>query len=220
MSSGRGTGSQRIYDRVAPIYDLYSGPMEWMGGARRRRRLLGPATGEVLEVGVGTGLNLAHYPAGVHVTGIDISPRMLARARRRAEEAGLDVTLDVADVEQLPYDDDRFDTATATCVFCSVADPVQGLRELARVTKPDGWVLLLEHVRPRNRLLGLLADLASPLTRRLFGPAVNRRTERNVEAAGLQIESVRRKGVWREIEARPVRAGGLRGPRTARRPQR
>lgn len=202
MDSDDTSGPARIYDRVAPIYDLYSGPMEWMGGARRRGRLLGKAEGKVIEAGVGTGLNLEHYPPGVHITGIDISPRMLARARPRAEDADADVVLDVADIEHLPYDNDRFDTATATCVFCSVADPVQGLRELARVTKPDGRVLLLEHVRPRNRLLGVLADLISPLTRRLFGPEVNRQTERNVEAAGLEIVSVRREGVWREIEAR------------------
>lgn len=203
MTNGDYAGPARTYERVAPIYDLYSGPMEWMGGARRRRRLLGRASGKILEVGVGTGLNLEHYPDGAHVTGIDISPRMLARARRRVEGTPTDVTLDVADVEDLPYDDDRFDTATSTCVFCSVADPVQGLRELARVTRPDGRVLLLEHVRPRNRVLGKLADLISPLTRRLFGPEVNRRTEHNVEAAGLEIVSVRREGVWREIEARP-----------------
>ena len=204
MPNDRGKrGPATVYDRVAPVYDLYSGPMEWMGGARRRRRVLARAAGEVLEAGVGTGLNLEHYPPGVHVTGIDISAQMLARARRRAEAAAVDVTLDVADVEDLPYGDDRFDTATATCVFCSVADPVQGLRELARVTKPQGRVLLLEHVRPRNRLLGALADLVSPLTRRLFGPEVNRRTERNVEVAGLEIVTVGREGVWREIEARP-----------------
>ena len=203
VPSDRGTGPARIYGRVAPIYDLYSGPMEWMGTARRRRRVLAGATGEVLEAGVGTGLNLEYYPAGVDVTGIDISPRMLSRARRRAEAAAVDVTLDVADVEDLPYGDARFDTATATCVYCSVADPVRGLRELARVTKPEGRVLLLEHVRPRNRLLGALADLVSPLTRRLFGPEVNRRTERNVEAAGREIVTVGRDGVWREIEARP-----------------
>lgn len=217
MPSDRGTGPARIYDRVAPIYDLYSGPMEWMGGARRRRRLLRNATGEVLEAGVGTGLNLEHYPRGVRVTGIDISSRMLSRAQRRAERAGLDVTLAVADVEGLPYDDDRFDTATATCVFCSVADPVQGLRELARVIESDGRVLLLEHVRPRNRLLGFLADLVSPLTRRLFGPEVNRRTERNVESAGLEIVSVQREGVWREIEARPRHRGMSSAPRSSAR---
>ncbi len=202
--SGEGrAGPARIYDRVAPLYDLYSAPMEWMGGERRRRRLLDRAVGEVLEVGVGTGLNLAHYPEGVHVTGIDISPRMLARARERAEASPATVDLEVADVEALPLEDDRFDTVIATCVFCSVADPVQGLHELARTVRPDGRVLLLEHVRPGNRVLGALADLVSPLTRWLFGPAVNRHTERNVEAAGLEILSIQRDGVWREIEARP-----------------
>ncbi len=200
---GERTGPARIYDRVAPLYDLYAAPMEWFGGQRRRQRLLRRAVGEVLEVGVGTGLNLEHYPEGVHVTGIDVSPRMLSEARDRAEAASVPVHLEVADVEALPFEDDRFDTATATCVFCSVEDPVQGLRELARVVRPDGRVLLLEHVRPRNRVVGALADLLSPLTRRLFGPEINRRTERNVVAAGLGIVSIQRHGVWREIEARP-----------------
>lgn len=197
-----------IYDRVAPVYDLYSGPMEWLGGARRRRRLYEQASGDVLEVGVGTGLNLEHYPAEVHVTATDVSQRMLERARARAAVAPAEVDLEVADVEDLPYADDSFDTAAATCVFCSVADPVQGLQELARVTRPDGRVLLLEHVRPRNRVLGFLADLISPLTRRLFGPYVNRRTERNIAAAGLDIVEVRREGVWREIQARPADEAG------------
>jgi ubiquinone/menaquinone biosynthesis C-methylase UbiE len=76
------------------------------------------------------------------------------------------------------------------------------LRELARVVKPDGQLLLLEHVRPESRLGGLLADLASPLTARLFGPSVNRRTEENARAAGLELVEVRRDGIWREIVAR------------------
>ena len=201
------SGPQRIYDRVAVIYDLYSAPMEWMGGRRRRRRLFSRARGEVLEVGVGTGQNLASYPEGVQVTGIDISPRMLARARPRAAASPADVTLLTADVERLPFEDDRFDVASATCVFCSVGDPVRGLRELRRVVAPEGRVLLLEHVRPRNPVLGLLADLLSPLTRRLFGPEINRRTEHHVQAAGLELVSVRREGVWREIEARPSADG-------------
>jgi ubiquinone/menaquinone biosynthesis C-methylase UbiE len=205
VSGGEQSGPLRIYDRIAPLYDLYSAPMEWFGGERRRKRLLHRAVGEVLEVGVGTGLNLAHYPEGVRVTGIDISPRMLAKAYERADSAPVPVDLELGDVEALPFEDDRFDTVTATCVFCSVADPVQGLRELARVVRPDRRVLLLEHVRPRNRALGALADLLSPLTRWLFGPAINRRTERNVVAAGLEIVSIQRQGVWREIEARPGR---------------
>lgn len=107
-----------------------------------------------------------------------------------------------APMERLPFPDDRFDTVAAACVFCSVADALQGLREVRRVVKPTGRVLLLEHVRPRNPLFGRLFDVLSPLTRRLMGPEINRRTEETVRAAGLEIEAVRREGIWREIVAR------------------
>ena len=92
-----------VYDRVAAIYDLYTAPMEALGGRRARRRLFGHARGHVLELGIGTGLNLPSYPPGADVTGIDISPRMLARARRRARRAGLIAHLEIADIEHLPY---------------------------------------------------------------------------------------------------------------------
>ena len=96
---------------------------------------------------------------------------------------------------------DTFDTAVGTCVFCSVADPVRGLRELGRVVRSDGRILLLEHVRPRNSFLGRLADLSTVLTRRIFGFRVNRRTEENVAAAGLEIVEVTRNEIWREFVA-------------------
>lgn len=190
-----------VYDRVAGIYDLYTVPMEALGGRRARQRLLARATGEVLELGIGTGLNLPYYPTGVRLTGVDIAPRMLDRARWRAAALGRDATLEVADIEDLPYADGTFDTVTATCVFCSVADPVAGLREAARVLRPTGQVLLYEHVRPRNPGLGAVTDLLSPLTRRLMGPELNRRTEDNIAAAGLQMTEVHRRGIWREIVA-------------------
>lgn len=193
---------ERVYDRVARLYDAYTAPMEWMGGAARRRRVLGRARGRVLEVGIGTGQNLRWYPPDVELTGVDISERMLERAAGRARAVGREVELVHASAERLPFEDDAFDTVTAACVFCSVADPVRGLREVRRVVRPEGEVLLLEHVRPENPLLGRLFDLLTPLTRRLFGPAINRRTEENVRAAGLEIVEVRRDGIWREIRAR------------------
>ena len=200
------TRDARVYDRIAPIYDLMEAPMEWFGGRDRRARVIAGAHGEVLEVGVGTGRNLALYPPDADVTGVDISEAMLARARKRASALERSPELRVADAESLPFDDDRFDTVTATCVFCSVDDPVRGLEEIRRVVKPDGEVRLLEHVRPRNPVLGKLFDLLAPLTRRLMGPEINRRTEANVEAAGLEIVDVRRDGIWREMVARPARA--------------
>jgi len=198
--------TNRRYDRNAFLYDLYDRPMDLLGGVvRRRKRLLGHAEGRVLEVGIGTGRNLDLYPPGVELTGLDVSPKMLARARRRAHKLGPygAVTLELGDVGRLPFDDKTFDTATATCVFCSVADPLGGLREVARVVRPNGQVLLLEHVRPRSRLWGWLFDLINPLVRRLVGPNINRPTEDNVAAAGLEITDVVRAGVWREIQARP-----------------
>jgi ubiquinone/menaquinone biosynthesis C-methylase UbiE len=192
----------RVYDRGARLYDVLQAPMEWMGGRQRRRRVLAGARGRVLEVGAGTGSNFEHYPAGVDLVAIDLSSEMLKRAGNAAARAGREVALVRADAEALPFADGAFDTVTATCVFCSVADPVQGLRELGRVVKPDGRILLLEHVRPENPVLGRLFDLLTPITRRLMGPEINRRTVDNVQEAGLSLADVQADGVWREIDAR------------------
>lgn len=193
----------RRYDRAAAFYDLYDKPMDLLGVRRRRRRLLANARGTTLEVGIGTGRNLEHYPPEVELTGIDISARMLERASRTAGDLGRSVTLNIADVHVLPFDDASFDTVVATAVFCSVADPVRGLREVKRVVRPGGSVLLLEHVRPRTAPLGWLADVLNPLVKRLLGPNINRRTEQNIDAAGLVITEIERWGVWRTIVARP-----------------
>ncbi len=194
----------RRYDRIARFYDLIDKPMDLFGVRRRRQRLLSMARGRTLEVGVGTGRNLSFYPQGVRLTGIDVSRKMLAVAQRSSAARGGEITLEVGDVLHLSYGDDSFDTVTGTCVFCSVAGPVAGLREVARVVRSDGQVLLLEHVRPRTALLGGLADRLNPVTRRFMGAEINRRTEDNVVAAGLRIASVRRWGVWREIVAYPL----------------
>ncbi len=184
----------RRYDRLAWRYDILESPMEMMAFAKLRGQLLADVSGRVLEIGVGTGKNLPYYPKGVDLTGIDISPKMLEKAKRRAEALGIEADLRVMDVEDLRFGDGTFDFIVVTFVFCSTTDPVKGLRELGRVVKDDGAILLLEHVRSDNRVLGKLMDWFNPIARALFGPNINRRTVENIEKAGLRVVSVESRG--------------------------
>jgi ubiquinone/menaquinone biosynthesis C-methylase UbiE len=177
------------YDRIAPIYDLMEVLPEQQFRSWREKLWAQVPEGRVLEVGVGTGKNLPYHPPGVQVVGIDISQRMLQRARQRAEELGKAVELHQMDAQHLDFPDDSFDAAVATFVFCSVPDAVVGLRELGRVVKPDGQIFLLEHVRINEpEVIGKVMDLLDPIVMRLMGPHINRRTEENVRRAGLEID--------------------------------
>ena len=179
------------YNRLAPFYDRMERGAE-KGFAPRRQRLwaLVPG-GRILEVGVGTGKNFSYHPAGANVTGIDLSNQMLDKAHRRVQELGRSIELREMDVQELGFPDASFDAAAATFVFCSVPDPVRGLRELARVVKPEGLILLLEHVRiDRPGILGRLMDMLDPLVVRIMGAHIKRRTVENVRRAGLQVERV------------------------------
>jgi ubiquinone/menaquinone biosynthesis C-methylase UbiE len=180
---------RRRYDRISFLYHLLEWPMEHMGASKERLLLREKISGpSVLEVGVGTGKNIPYYPADVSVTAIDFSPRMLARAEAKARRLNVKVDLREMDVQQLDLPSKSFDTIFATCVFCSVPDPVKGLAELKRVCKPDGQLLLLEHMRPGNFLPGLLFDLLNPLVVRITGANINRRTIENIESAGWKIQ--------------------------------
>lgn len=181
------------YQRIAPFYDAMEILAEQFYGDWRKRLwslVKGP---DVLEVGVGTGKNMPYYPKGVEVTAVDLAPGMLQRARQRAQELEAFVDLRLADAQALDFDDNTFDDIVSTFVFCSVPDPVLGLRELARVAKPGGRLLLLEHVRSGIPLLGALMDVFDPLVQ-LMGPHINRRTVENVRNSGWQLEQVENLG--------------------------
>jgi ubiquinone/menaquinone biosynthesis C-methylase UbiE len=176
------------YDRIAPLYDR----ME--AGAERRFRPWRAAlwqrvpAGRVLELGVGTGKNFPHYPADTRITAIDFAPRMLAQAQQRARRDNVAVTLLLADAQALPFPDASFDTVAATFVFCSVPDPLLGLREAHRVLVPGGQLLLLEHVLSHKPVLRALMRLMNPLVVRLYGANISRETVASVERAGFRIE--------------------------------
>ncbi len=198
--------TRKRYDRLAFIYDFLESPMEWFFFASWRARLRDQIVGNrVLEVGVGTGKNIPYYPQEVKVTAIDLSPRMMGRAQKRALVLGLEVDFWEMDVQHLAFPDQVFDTVFATFVFCSVPDPVLGLRELRRVCKPGGTLLLLEHIRPKNFILGFLFDLFNPIVVRMMGANINRRTLDNIRMAGWQIQVEERLSCdivcW--IEAKP-----------------
>ena len=197
---------RKRYDRLAPYYDFLEAAMEWLRFSawrvRLRENIRGP---RALEIGVGTGKNIEYYPSGVKITAIDFSPQMLKRARKRAANTGLDVELMDMDVQNLRFSDRSFDTIFATFVFCSVPDPIKGLRELHRVCKADGRLLLLEHMRPENWWLGCLFDLLNPLIVRMLGANINRRTIDNIRHAGWRIERIENlsSNIVRWIQAKP-----------------
>lgn len=157
--------------------------------ARRWRRDLWAqvsAAERVLELGAGTGKNTPYYPVGIDVTAIDISERMLVRAQRRAERLGTPVTFKVDDAQALSFSDASFDTVVATFVFCSVPDPIAGLKEAWRVLRPGGRLLLLEHVLSDKPVIRSLMRWLDPVTVRLWGAHINRETVANVRGAGFE----------------------------------
>ncbi|MCI0885636.1 MAG: methyltransferase domain-containing protein [Chloroflexi bacterium] len=194
--SKEGLATQRRYDRQAAFYDLIDLPVELAVFKRLRRRLWSDVRGAlVLEIGVGTGKNVRHYPEGTRALAVDISPRMLRRAARRARRLHGNVDMVLADVQHLPFRDGAFDTAVGTFVFCSVPDPVSGLKEVRRVIQDAGRVHLLEHVRAGNPVIGSLMDLANPISVRLSGANINRDTVSNVAKADIALDSVESHGL-------------------------
>jgi ubiquinone/menaquinone biosynthesis C-methylase UbiE len=173
------------YNRAAKIYDIFESPMEMMALKKWRVDLMKGLDGKILEVGVGTGKNIPYYPEGMNITAIDFSEKMLNKARMKAEALNKKVKFYYMDAELMAFQDNTFDIVFTTCVFCSVPDPVQGLKEIKRVCKPGGKIIMIEHVRSENKVLGLIMDLFNPLVVNSYGANINRRTINNIEKAGF-----------------------------------
>jgi ubiquinone/menaquinone biosynthesis C-methylase UbiE len=197
--------TQRRYARLAPIYDWMEAGPELL--YRNWRELLWQRVQgkQVLEVGVGTGKNMPYYPDGAQVTAVDLTPAMLERAEPRAAKLELGVDLKLNDVESLQLSGNSFDAVVGSFIFCSVPDPLTGLKEIRRVLRPGGQLLLLEHVRSSWPLLGGMMDLFNPLVHRLMGPHINRDTVDNIRQAGYAIDHIDHMGwgdIFKLIEAR------------------
>ncbi|PKB78731.1 MAG: hypothetical protein BZY88_17005 [SAR202 cluster bacterium Io17-Chloro-G9] len=188
---------------LAAVYDRISAANErrWMGGARRR--LLDGLEGKVLEIGAGTGANFQYYPPAALVTAIEPSPNFSKRARSKIAGAEAVVGLKRADARDMPFEDDSFDAAVATLVFCTIPDPMAALAEVRRVTKPGAPVLLIEHVRSPYPVKRLILNAWAPIHKTLFvGCHLNRDTEANVTNAGFQIQEITQ--IALELGAVPV----------------
>ena len=183
---------QRIYDRLAPGYDRVIALAEWLLFRGGRRWVTSRAQGRVLEVAVGTGLNLALFPPDVQLTGIELSEAMLERARRRARDLGMAADLRQGDAQSLDLPDGGFDTVVVTLSLCSIPDDVTAVREMARVLRPGGRLVLLEHVASPSRAVRLAQSALDPLLVRLEGDHLLRRPEVAVRDAGLVVDELHR----------------------------
>jgi ubiquinone/menaquinone biosynthesis C-methylase UbiE len=183
----RGTGV--IYDRLASRYDRAIAPLERRFLARMRAEALAllPPDSCILEVGAGTGLNFPFYPRAALGVASELSCEMLKIAAGKSKPAN--VHLVQTSAERLPFADASFDAAFATLAFCSIASPEVAFRELRRVVRSGGTIILLEHVRP-NGLMGYFFDALNVLTVALFEDHFNRRTAQEASRAGLQLVRV------------------------------
>jgi phosphatidylethanolamine/phosphatidyl-N-methylethanolamine N-methyltransferase len=182
---------ERAYELYAPVYDFI---FDWIFAPGRSAAIqhldLKPAE-TILEVGIGTGLNLPLYPASCRLTGIDLSQEMLDKAVERTRKLAMpNVVLKTMDATSLAFADNEFDKAVATYTISAVPDPVAVLREMRRVVKPGGVIVIINHFRSERRLSGRLEDLVAPVCTRL-GWKSNLSMKPLLETVGLTPEVVK-----------------------------
>jgi len=179
---------QQTYDKIARAFGRVERSFGRLLLGRLKRKLLTEAQGRILEVALGTGSNLPYYPSNCQIYGIDLSLGMLKVAQERAERIGYPVSLLLMDAENLAFPDNCFDTVVCTFSLCTIPDPIQSLREMGRVLKPGGQILLLEHVSTGGKYFKKFQTLFARRFLEKFGCHLERQTVDNVRIAGLEIE--------------------------------
>jgi len=195
---------QSAYAKYADWVDRFDWLDRLLTG-RYRRRQFGDAEGRVLDVACGTGTNFPYLPATTDLVGVDVSPDMLAKARERLDELDRDGTLRRMDAQDLDFPDDSFDTVVSALSTCTFPDPVAALREMARVCRPDGRILLVEHGRSDVELFGRFQDWRADAHYEQAGCRWNQEPLDHVASAGLSVRETRSGafGVITTVEARP-----------------
>jgi demethylmenaquinone methyltransferase/2-methoxy-6-polyprenyl-1,4-benzoquinol methylase len=184
----QGIKVRKKYNRAAGLYDFFTKGNEKRRFSVWRKKFISPLEGTILEVGIGTGKSIKYYNDSCKMRGIDISDKMLKRAIERLEESGRkNIILKQMNAENLDFDDDSFDYVVTSCVFCSVPDPVRGLKEIRRVLKPKGKLVMMEHVLSKNPFIAVIEHVNNPLTKLITGVNINRDTGQNIISAGFKI---------------------------------
>jgi ubiquinone/menaquinone biosynthesis C-methylase UbiE len=177
------------WDKLAPRYDGMAAKGAEARWKPAKQALFANMQGKILFMALGTGLDIPAFPPGQDITAIDISPKMLEQSAVRIADYQGTITAEVMDVHDMPFADATFDQVYTSCTFCSVPDPVAGLKALYRVMKPGGRLFMFEHTGSKFHPFGRMLDLMTTLTERI-GPAMNRDTAANVQAAGFDITEI------------------------------
>jgi ubiquinone/menaquinone biosynthesis C-methylase UbiE len=197
-----------VWQKAASRYDRAMAPLERSLLAGSRDWIAERAHGRVLEVAIGTGRSLEFYAPGIQLTGVDLSPAMLDQARARAAELGLTPTLSEADVEHLPFADGSFDTVVCALGLCSIPRPETAVREMARVLKPGGSLLLLDHIGSSWPPVYAAQWLLERITILTSGEHFTRRQLPVVKAAGLDVVETERMKAGTIERIRAIRSVG------------